>query len=56
MKLIYRMKPPCSRCPYTLGQVHTPVNPCPQCRLDGYRSYEAFKKGVSGTKKGKTER
>ena len=34
-KLIHQMKPPCRKCTYTLGNVKTVVNPCPQCRLNG---------------------
>ena len=43
--LLCNMSAPCSKCPYTLGQVRTPVNPCPQCKANGYRSYELFKAG-----------
>lgn len=35
-------KPPCPQCPYTLGLVHTLTNPCPQCRENGYKTYERF--------------
>lgn len=42
-KLLYRIKPPCTGCPYKLGQVHTVVNPCPECKLNGYQTYEWFK-------------
>lgn len=42
--LFYAVKPPCPKCPYTLGQVHTLVNPCPECRVNGYRTYEQFQK------------
>lgn len=41
-KLLYRIKPPCTGCPYKLGQVHTVVNPCSGCRLNGYQTYEEF--------------
>ena len=43
-KLIYQIKPPCSKCPYTLGQVHTFTNPCPKCKANGYQMYEQFQK------------
>lgn len=43
-KLFYLIKPPCSRCPYTLGLVHTTANPCPQCRMSGYKMFEHFQK------------
>ena len=45
--LIYKIKPPCDKCPYKLGLVHTVVNPCPQCKANGYQSYEMFKKQLS---------
>lgn len=44
MKLIYQMKPPCPKCPYTLGILHTVSNPCPQCKANGYQSFERFKR------------
>lgn len=43
-KLINQIKAPCAKCPYKLGIVETPINPCPQCKLDGYQSYEWFHK------------
>ena len=43
-KLIYHVKQPCSKCPYTLKQVHTLTNPCPECKLNGYEMYERFQK------------
>ena len=39
---------PCAECPYKLGLVHTVVNPCPQCKENGYKTYEQFKNGLSG--------
>ena len=47
-KVIYKIKPPCPKCPYTLGQVHTLKNPCPECKLNGYRMYEIFIKNRVG--------
>lgn len=38
MKLIK----PCEKCPYKLGYVKTLIDPCPQCKLDGYLAYERF--------------
>ena len=43
--LLRKKSHPCPKCLYTLGQVRTPVNPCPQCKANGYRSYELFKTG-----------
>ena len=40
--LIYRVKPPCPNCPHTLGQIHTFINPCLECKLNGYQMYEWF--------------
>ena len=47
-KLIHHMNPPCAKCPYKLGLVHTVVNPCPQCKEDGYQTFERFQKQASG--------
>ena len=46
--LLYKVKPPCDKCPYKLGLVHTVVNPCPQCKANGYNAYERFIKELSG--------
>lgn len=48
-KLIRHLKPPCHRCPYKLGLVQMVVNPCPQCKANGYRSYDQFKMDSSET-------
>lgn len=48
MKTVNAKKNPCSRCPYTLGLIKTLTNPCPECRMNGYRSYEWFQKQLSG--------
>lgn len=37
-------KKPCSKCPYTLELIKTVTNPCPECKLNGYQSYEWFQK------------
>ena len=42
MKLFDQIKKPCRKCPYKLKQIHTTVNPCPQCKLNGYKDYEQF--------------
>ena len=47
-KLIHHMKPPCAKCPYKLGLVHTVVNPCPQCKANGYQAFERFQKQALG--------
>lgn len=39
-----RLLPPCPKCPYKLGLIHTVANPCPQCKLEGYSTYERFRK------------
>lgn len=43
-KLIYKIKTPCSQCPYALEKVYTLINPCPQCKSEGYQMFERFKK------------
>ena len=47
-RLNYKWKAPCNKCSYKLGQIQTVVNPCPQCKLNGYQSYEQFKKQLLG--------
>jgi len=37
-------KKPCTNYPYKLGQVQTISNPCPQCKQNGYDSYERYLK------------
>jgi len=44
-KLIYLFKPPCPKCPYTLGHVKFVYNPCPSCKLDGYQMYHVLIEG-----------
>ncbi|EOS27877.1 hypothetical protein C804_03862 [Lachnospiraceae bacterium A4] len=41
-------KKPCHKCPYTLGLIQTVKNPCPQCMVNGYQSYQWFQKQLSG--------
>ncbi|MBD5449753.1 MAG: hypothetical protein HDR28_06295 [Lachnospiraceae bacterium] len=48
MKLINKIRLPCAKCPYKLGIVKTPVNPCPPCKLNDYQSYEWFQKQLAG--------
>ena len=35
---------PCMECPYKLGLVQTFVNPCLQCKAEGYKMFEIFKR------------
>jgi len=44
MKLFEPFKLPCSRCPYTLGQVEFVDNPCPNCKLNNYQMYHMLTK------------
>lgn len=46
--LFYKVKPPCDKCPYNRGLIRTVVNPCPQCKANGYKTYERFTKELSG--------
>lgn len=46
-KILQQVKPPCPRCPYKLGLVHTTVNPCPQCKENGYQMFERFQKELT---------
>lgn len=43
-KLFQKINSPCSKCPYKLGLVHTVFNPCPQCKENGYQTYDRFTK------------
>lgn len=43
-KVFYKVKLPCPKCPYKLERVHTLMDPCPQCKLNGYQAYEQFLK------------
>lgn len=43
-----KLKAPCAKCPYKLGQVRTPVNPCPVCKMNGYQSYKTFTEARPG--------
>lgn len=43
-KLVYKLQPPCPKCPYTLGQVLMVTSPCPMCKLDGYKTYERLRR------------
>ena len=47
-KLIYQIKPPCPKCPYTLGLVRTVKDPCSECKANGYQSFERFKRIAPG--------
>ena len=44
LNLIQKIIPPCSNCPYKLGIIKTLENPCPQCKLNNYQTYEVFQK------------
>lgn len=43
-----RIIPPCRKCPYKLGKVTAPKNPCPSCKLNGYSAYEQMIKLAEG--------
>ena len=49
MNILHKISPPCAKCPYTLGQVKTLVNPCPVCKENGYKTYDEFtrNKGIA---------
>ena len=34
--------PPCARCPYRLGLVVFVQSPCPACRANDYRTFDAL--------------
>ena len=39
-KVIHSIKPPCSKCPYTLGFVKFVKSPCSECKLNDYNMYD----------------
>ena len=39
------LRPPCRTCPYRLGSVQFVENPCPMCRMNGYRTYDDLTRG-----------
>lgn len=39
------IKPPCPKCPYTLGYVKFVVSHCPNCKLNNYQTYRRLSKG-----------
>ena len=41
-------KPPCGKCPYKLGLVHTLATPCPQCRETGRPPFPIFQRPPEG--------
>ena len=45
-QLLHHIMPPCAKCPYKLGLVHTVVKPCPQCKENGYQMYERFQNRI----------
>ena len=47
-RLIHHITPPCAKCPYKLGLVHTVVNPCPHCKENDYQTFEMFQQQASG--------
>lgn len=44
-KLIEQMKPPCPKCPYTLGEVQFIKSPCHDCKQKNYQMYHVLIKG-----------
>lgn len=47
-QMMYKIKPPCTKCPYKLGtlQAMYDPSPCPLCMLDGYKMFEVFQRQV----------
>lgn len=46
-KIAYCIEPPCSKCPYKLGLVHTLISPCPRCRENGFGMFEHFQQRMA---------
>ena len=47
-QLLHQIMPPCAKCPYKLGLVHAIVNPCPQCKENGYKMFTQFRNRMVG--------
>jgi mannitol-1-phosphate/altronate dehydrogenase len=43
-KIIYKIKPPCRKCPYKQGKVSIAIIPCRNCKENGYNMYERLVK------------
>lgn len=52
-EMISQLKPPCPKCPYTLGVVHTVINPCPKCKENGYQMFERFQRKLPENDQGR---
>lgn len=51
--LLRQIKSPCDKCPYKLGLVQTLINPCPQCKENGYLTFERFQKEAIADERGR---
>ena len=38
----------CTKCPYKLGVIQTIVNPCPNCKMNGYRALDQLLRHLLG--------
>ena len=47
-RFIQQFNSPCDKCPYKLGLVQTLINPCPQCKANGYQTFKRFQRELSG--------
>ena len=51
MKMTGRIQPmnqSCAKCPYKLGLVQALINPCPQCKENGYQMFDYFQQEHQG--------
>ncbi len=46
MSIFNNSTTPCNICPYKLGLIKTLVNPCPNCKMNGYSAYKQFEKQI----------
>jgi predicted Zn-ribbon and HTH transcriptional regulator len=51
-KILHAIKPPCPKCPYTLGLVKFVTSPCPSCKMDNYQTYHLLAEGRYKNHKG----
>lgn len=44
--MLHQINTPCAKCPYKLGVVHAVINPCPQCKENGYQMCERLQQRI----------
>ena len=52
-RLLHRIRSPCAKCPYTLGHIKAVDNPCPHCKVNGYKTFDMFNEYLRREQSGK---